>query len=108
MFGKPEWFRDKRFGWGLVPRAWQGWVYTAVWGVLLAGPFAALMLQAKPLNAGIWLTAMCTALVVDVWQIKRARQKPETVAAKPDSVLYIGDEEAANVSTKNLDLQLRR
>ena len=24
MFGKPQWFRPKAFGWGLVPITWQG------------------------------------------------------------------------------------
>ena len=29
MFGKPNWFRPKTFGWGLTPITWQGWAYTA-------------------------------------------------------------------------------
>ena len=24
MFGKPEWFREKTWGWGLTPTKWQG------------------------------------------------------------------------------------
>jgi len=42
MFGKPNWFRPKTFGWGLTPITWQGWAYTAVWGGLLVAPFSLL------------------------------------------------------------------
>lgn len=27
------WFRPKRFGWGLTPAAWQGWVLTIAFTV---------------------------------------------------------------------------
>jgi len=31
MIGRPEWFTRRKYGgWGLYPKAWQGWVYTAV------------------------------------------------------------------------------
>jgi hypothetical protein len=115
MFGKPEWFRDKKVGWGLNPITWQGWVYTAVWGAAIAGPFAVLLARPDPTiamdyrlaSAGLWLIVSLAGLVWDVWQIKRARNAPP-VAAKKEPVLYIGDEDARAVSTKNLDLQLRR
>lgn len=106
MFGKPEWFREKRTGWGLRPIAWQGWAYTAVWGTVIAGPFAVLALQREPTNVAIWLLASISVLLVDVWQIKKSLKPP--VAVKKDPVLYIGDDDASSVSTKNLDLQLRR
>lgn len=107
MFGKPEWFRDKAIGWGLRPVTWQGWVYTLIWGAVIAGPFTLLIGQSNVVGAGVWLTAMISGLVYDVWQIKRARHAP-AVAKKKEPVLYIGDEDASQVSTKNLDLQLRR
>jgi hypothetical protein len=107
MFGKPEWFRDKKIGWGLVPIAWQGWVYTAAWGAVISGPFLLLASQHKGLEAGIWMGAMMASLFWDVRQIKRARNAPP-VAAKKEPVLYIGDDDVRSVSTKNLDLQLRR
>jgi len=107
MFGKPQWFRDKKLGWGLTPITWQGWVYTTIWGAAIAGPFVMLVTRENVLGAGVWVAAMLGALVWDVWQIKRARNAP-TVAAKKETVLYIGDDDATNVSTKNLDLTLRR
>jgi hypothetical protein len=105
MFGKPEWFRDRKIGWGLTPISWQGWLYTAVWGAVIAAPFALLISRENPLGAGVWLTASILAIVWDVHQIKRARRTP-TAAAGKEPALYIGDEEA--MSTKNLDLRLRR
>lgn len=114
MFGKPEWFRDKKVGWGLVPVTWQGWLYSAAWGGIIAGPFAVLLARTDDVemsyrltSAGVWLAATIAGLVWDVWQIKRARNAPP-VAVKKEPVLYIGDDDVKSVSTKNLDLQLRR
>jgi hypothetical protein len=115
MFGKPEWFRDKKVGWGLSPVSWQGWLYTTIWGAVIAGPFAFLLIRPGPdietsyrlVSAGVWLVATLGGLVWDVWQIKRARNAPP-VAAKKEPVLYIGDDDGSSLSTKNLDLQLRR
>ena len=29
MIAKPEWFSQRKYsGWGVTPKAWQGWVYT--------------------------------------------------------------------------------
>ena len=49
MFGKPHWFRPKRFGWGLTPVTWQGWVYVLVWIAVLLGAYLLLLTQ-----VGIW------------------------------------------------------
>jgi hypothetical protein len=59
-------------------------------------------------SAGTWLAVMLSGLIWDVWQIKKARNAPPPAAAKKEPVLYIGDEDLKSVSTKNLDLQLRR
>jgi len=113
MFGKPEWFRDKKVGWGLVPVSWQGWAYATGWGAAIAGPFAMLLARSdgtsmsyRLASAGVWLAVATAGFLWDVRQIKRARQLP--VVAKKEPVLYIGDDDAKGVSTKNLDLQLRR
>lgn len=114
MFGKPEWFRDKKVGWGLAPVSWQGWTYSGVWASTIAGPFAMLLARTDEVemsyrmaSAGVWLAVSLGGLIWDVRQIKRARHKPP-VAAKKEPVLYIGDDDALAVSTKNLELQLRR
>jgi hypothetical protein len=109
MFGKPDWFKDKKVGWGLTPIKWQGWAYTLVWGAVIAGPFLLLISRENGMGAGVWMLAAMGGLIWDVWQIKRARYAPPVAAAKKkEPVLYIGDDEATELSTKNLDMQLRR
>jgi hypothetical protein len=108
MFGKPEWFKDRKVGWGLTPIMWQGWIYTLVWGAAIAGPFILLMSRENPMGAGVWMLATMSGLVWDVWQIKRARNLPPVATRKKEPILYIGDDNATELSTKNLDMQLRR
>jgi hypothetical protein len=38
MFGRPEWFTYRTFGWGIRAKTWQGWVYLGVFLALLIGP----------------------------------------------------------------------
>ena len=33
MIGNPQWFEPRKFGWGIRPKTWQGWLYVA--GMLL-------------------------------------------------------------------------
>jgi hypothetical protein len=35
MIGRPEWFTYRRFGWGVSPRDWKGWLYVAVAALVL-------------------------------------------------------------------------
>lgn len=31
MIGKPEWFARRKYGgWGLMPKTWQGWLYSLI------------------------------------------------------------------------------
>jgi hypothetical protein len=102
MFGKPEWFTQKKLGWGLHPTSWQGWAYTAAWGGVIAAPFVGMMAFGKWPEAAVWLVASAGALVWDVKSIIAAKH-PQP---KKD-VLYIGDDEDS-VQTSKLDLRLRR
>ena len=94
MLGKPKWFREKRFGWGLVPISLQGWIYTLVWSGVVGGPFALLVSLQLPVEALIWLLAAISLLVWDVQQILRAKR------VIPDDVLYIGDDENTTVQRR--------
>ncbi|HTB22182.1 MAG TPA: hypothetical protein VK914_05710 [bacterium] len=38
MFGRPEWFTYRTFGWGIKAKTWQGWVYLGVFVALIVGP----------------------------------------------------------------------
>src|SRR5262245_55202401 len=103
MFGKPQWFKAKAIGWGLVPIRWQGWTYAACWAAGITLPFMLLLTRHQPLEATAWLAIAGGALTYDVWQIVRAIRGP--LAPRPtyagasnpsrkESVFYISDSRA--------------
>jgi hypothetical protein len=126
MFGKPQWFRPKTIGWGVVPVTWQGWGYTAGWTGAIVTPFLLLVSREQPLEALAWLGLGIGSLAWDVKQLRRGMGLPaprRTVAAVPvgapkneyvapkkeDNVLYILDDNAgAPIATKNYRLQVQR
>ena len=89
MFGKPEWFVPKKFGWGLRPVTKEGWMYTVAWCGVLCLPFVGLLLMEKWLEAIIWIVAMIAFLLVDVKFILRAMKRQE----EEKEVFRIMDEE---------------
>lgn len=62
------WFMPKRYGYGLVPISWEGWLVTALFtAVLLLGGLPMLTLL-KPEGLGaivfiVWVTIASTALL---------------------------------------------
>jgi hypothetical protein len=117
MFGKPQWFRPKAFGWGLIPIAWQGWAYTAAWVGAIGVPFVLLVGRHQAMEAMAWLGLSVGALVYDVRQVLcgfRASATPSpgasgSAAKLDDNVLYIADSRPGQgVATRNYNLQLRR
>ena len=103
MFGKPQWFRAKRIGWGLVPIHWQGWLYAACWVAGISLPFMLLLARHQPLEAAAWLALAISAVTYDVWQILRAIRGPlappstyarASVSPRKDGILYISDSRA--------------
>lgn len=107
MFGKPQWFRPKAFGWGLRPVTWQGWVYSAVWAATIALPFVALLLwREAAIEAVAWMAVSITALIFDVRQILRAMGESEKPTA--EEVFYIGDDPAGEqLATRQFDMHLQ-
>ena len=105
MFGKPEWFRKKKIGWGLTPITWQGWVYALTWAAVLTLPFTLLVMRHQAVEAMVWLAAASGLLIYDVRHVLASMKPPAPV----DDVLYIGDEEPARErwATRNYDFQLR-
>jgi hypothetical protein len=115
MFGKPQWFRPKTLGWGLVPISWQGWVYTGGWLAAIGMPFLLLIGRHQALEAMAWMGVSIGALVYDVWQILGAIRGPRSSSAAAgstktdDNVLYILDSRPGEpVGTRNYNLQVRR
>ena len=72
MFGKPQWFREKNLGWGLVPITWQGWVYSTLWGSVIVGPTIALVATKGAVESLIWMGASTAVLV---WDVRKVRQE---------------------------------
>lgn len=56
MIGNPRWFEIRKYGWGLKPKTWQGWVYVVANTII---PLLFLLLpisaNAKMTLVGIWL-----------------------------------------------------
>lgn len=106
MFGNPEWFRERKIGWGVVPVSWRGWGYVAAWIAVMAVPFMALLSRELLAESLVWLAASMGTLLLDVHQILKAKRQAE----RAENVLYIGEEEtdAERLSTRNYDLSLRR
>ena len=103
MFGKPEWFKEKQFGWGLVPVSSRGWLYTGVWSVVIVAPFLVLLSMVKIPESLVWMGVSIGALTLDVRSIiKQKRQQKER-----DALFYIGDESDSHVATQNFDLQVK-
>jgi len=116
MFGKPQWFRPKTAGYGLVPVSWQGWLYTGGWTSAIALPFLLLIWRHQPLEAMAWMGLAMGALYFDVRQIRRVILGPATsnlAGGSPpktdDNVLYILDSQPGQqAATRNYNLQVRR
>lgn len=103
MFGKPDWFKEKRIGWGITPICRQGWGYTAVWVGVLTMPFVLLISQHLVFESLVWLAAAMGALVWDVRQILAAMRPAD------EDVLYIEETETVSeqFATRNFDFRLR-
>ena len=68
MFGKPEWFaRRKYLGWGLMPKTWQGWVYTVA--IVLPIVLIQFIPQLDERGKNILLVAWAILIVLDVVDI---------------------------------------
>ena len=89
MFGKPEWFKPKAFGWGLTPVTKEGWIYAGAWAAILIVPFLAFLGVGRWPEALIWLAFSIGVLVVDVKLILRAMVRKE----EEKDVFRIMDEE---------------
>lgn len=107
MFGKPDWFREKKAGWGLTPSTVLGWVYTTSWLAAIVSPFAFLFLALERVpEAFIWLAASLGVMTWDVRGIKKQIQA-KIRRKEEENLFYIGDDDAAEVETRNYKLQLR-
>jgi len=75
MFGKPHWFKRRKYGgWGLFPATWQGVVYT----LIIAAIFAAI--QFLPIDGQIKMIVtilLAAVFAIDILDIMRRIPKDE-------------------------------
>lgn len=72
MIGKPEWFTYRIFGWGIMPRTWQGLAYILV-SMAIAG-----MIKLAPLSGNVktqMFGIFIGAIFLDVLHIMLQLQK---------------------------------
>jgi hypothetical protein len=79
MFGKPEWFRAKQVGFGLVPVSWQGWLYSGAWSAAAVLPFWLLVMRHQPVEAAVWAALALAGLAYDVRQIRHVLRRSPAV-----------------------------
>ena len=104
MFGKPEGFREKTWGWGLTPTKWQGWAYTLVWTSVLILPFLIFLLPMGRVPESIlWLGFGLFMLTWDV----RGIIKEMRYQAAGDVFVIDDDTDASSLATQNFDMHLR-
>jgi hypothetical protein len=106
MFGKPEWFKQTQVAWGLTPNAWQGWLYAAIWLLVVSIPTIVLFLNSLTVESVIWMAASLVAVTLDLGAILKAMKGEQT----DEDVLYIDESETVSeeFATRNYDFHLRR
>ena len=102
-FGKPEWFRKRKAGFGVIPTTWQGFAYGVVALAVVTLPFIGFWMNSRVPEAFVWAAAAAGMIAWDVRGIQRAIQ------AKADADLFIIDENetGSELATRNFDMQLR-
>lgn len=83
MFGKPDWFRPKSTGFGLIPVRWQGWAYFAGWVGTIGLPFWLMIARHQSLEALLWLTLATGTLAHDAWRMWLFLRQPEKTRQVP-------------------------
>lgn len=104
MFGKPEWFVPKRFGWGLTPITWQGWAYAIAWVAVIAAPFVVLLIGRGVFEAMIWMVVMVGFLFMDVHMILRSMKRLEE---EKEVFRIMDDEETRHDEAKTAKFEMR-
>ncbi|MFA6427669.1 MAG: hypothetical protein WCW16_04495 [Candidatus Magasanikbacteria bacterium] len=76
MFGKPQWFKRRKYGgWGLSPATWQGWVYIGVFLIPFA-IFQAFPIWSDSLRIGVTI-GWIALLLIDVLHIMMVLKNDE-------------------------------
>ncbi len=109
MFGKARWFRQTASGVKLAPVTWQGWVYVAAWGAVLALPGMILLGDGKLGEMLVWLAATGGLAWWDAKLLRDTLVAESPNPAPEDDVLVIDENETESerFATRHYDLRFR-
>jgi hypothetical protein len=88
MIGKSEWFQRRKYGgWGLSPKAWQGWAYTGLMILITLG-----LMQWSPVAAYVFIGVMCLDVIHLMMTLKKdeLEVKMEALAERNAAWAMIG------------------
>ncbi|MGH8156988.1 MAG: hypothetical protein ACREPQ_02620 [Rhodanobacter sp.] len=69
------WFGPKRWGWGIAPRTWQGWVTTVVYiALMVALPRVVSPRTEHPEFMGAIVTLTVVFLAICIWKFERTER----------------------------------
>lgn len=75
MIGKAEWFRERRYGWGLTPVTWQGWIYVGATLAIVSIPFCFFVLNDNVVAALIWMPLSIAGIAFDTGRIMQSMKQ---------------------------------
>lgn len=103
MFGKQEWFRTTNSGKLILPVAYQGWCYLAVWGTVILAPFVLFLFLNRIPESIIWVVLASLFSWLDIQKIRHKLNEPDE-----RDLFYIGQEDQeSHVKTENFDLHVK-
>ncbi len=94
MFGKPEWFTPRKFGWGLGVRSWQGFAYIAVIAFIISAVWASPIAKDAKMLASIIFLAVVALDFIDIMRTVYSRldereQKHQLIAERNASFVAV-------------------
>jgi hypothetical protein len=78
MIGKPQWFKYRIFGWGLAPKTWQGWLYGAIWFiVIVASSILTTGSASQPWVVGVLIGILILDVIHIMFQMPKVNDERE-------------------------------
>lgn len=73
MFGKPEWFTPRKFGWGLGVKSWQGGAYIMAVAFLISVIWASPIAKDAKMLASVVFLAVVALDILDIMRTVYSR-----------------------------------
>lgn len=94
MFGKPEWFSPRKFGWGLGVKSWQGIAYVMAVAFLIAALWASPIAKDAKMLASVIFLSVVALDMLDIMRTVYSRldereQKHQLIAERNASFVAV-------------------